>query len=1170
MTEQHFDGTRALSIENDSKRTTDLEGLILDIRNRMALETQQPAALISDDPTTYIKQRMHLKRWFLEEFGRSGSIACLDKAMYITHEIAAADLHDRPKWIVHQLDLLEMLAVKHDWLKSSEYLDEAIPIMREMVIAFEEVRVRIVGNTHREICFEHPVIKTIKPIWQLLRDDSHPLSRMRLDEKILVSRVAVIVTPYNDQDRLLTVSGLACYLGKRYIATSSRTDLDESTKLFRSISRRPGGGNWMTSLSTMLYLEYRATGNEEVLNEAIDISWKILSYIPLEHAKRPNSLKQLSGLIMERFSRNGEMADLEQSIKLSKEALQNLPQNSPSRCEFLDTHSLNLTERYGVYGVLQDLDDAIQTAREALELYSKDDPERSGMLSDLGGFLGYRYKRKMAFADIEESIKFSREAVRTTPKGHVERADRLRNLSIRIYDKFKASKQIGDLEESIKTSREAVEESSEDHERRPSHLGFLGQTLTHLYNITKSTKIIDEAIDLLLRAVKITPEEHRLRPEHLNNLGMGFLEKYRQSRDMTDLQETIQYLEEAVKKTAPVDPFHSERSYNLGKALFERYLKTKSRDDVQKAISSYIMALHQLNVSASVRMLAGMNALMLYLEIADWEKAHHTSTVMLELVPELVLRTLPNSDKQRLTKHLNGLACLSAAASLYTEKSPYEILVTLEQGRSVILASVEDMRTDIAELQVKNQALANQFNDLRERIVAVTQWEQPLESKIAHGFGSISDRRHLAGAELDTLIKSIRKQPNFEDFLTCPSQDKIMDAAKNGPVVVVNVCTHRCDALLIDEHGLRVLPLPQLRYQHLELLVRYELLNTAAILSWLWAVVAEPILDALGFTQPPTDENWPHVWWIPTSILSRFPLHAAGYHEEGSFDTVLDRVMSSYSLSVKAIIHGRRRKIRPSTPSNAGQALLVAMENTPSAPRLKYVKQEMDQVQRICKPNFSISFRSDERSHKKDILSELSKCKIFHFAGHGQTNTSDPFKSALLLSEGNSNPMRVSDLLDINLRENAPFVAYLSACGTGQMEDQELFDEVIHLISAYQLAGFRHVIGTLWDVDDKICGEMARITYEQMVHDEMTDESVCLGLHKATRELRDNWLRTSNGARHRIQFSRRAEARPISGESAEIPEVIEQRGSETSRKIVRADSKGLERPKWVPYVHFGV
>jgi CHAT domain-containing protein len=71
----------------------------------------------------------------------------------------------------------------------------------------------------------------------------------------------------------------------------------------------------------------------------------------------------------------------------------------------------------------------------------------------------------------------------------------------------------------------------------------------------------------------------------------------------------------------------------------------------------------------------------------------------------------------------------------------------------------------------------------------------------------------------------------------------------------------------------------------------------------------------------------------------------------------------------------------------------------------------------------------------------------------------------------------------------------ISACKTGQVTQFKLHDESIHLVGAYQLAGFRHIVGTLWSVDDFASVQMATEMYKIMLEDEafMTDESVCRG-----------------------------------------------------------------------------
>jgi CHAT domain-containing protein len=164
------------------------------------------------------------------------------------------------------------------------------------------------------------------------------------------------------------------------------------------------------------------------------------------------------------------------------------------------------------------------------------------------------------------------------------------------------------------------------------------------------------------------------------------------------------------------------------------------------------------------------------------------------------------------------------------------------------------------------------------------------------------------------------------------------------------------------------------------------------------------------------------------------------------------------------------------------------MTRTPGISRmLDYVSQELVVVQSICQSaTCSVVIPN---KYKADVMSHLPNSKIFHFAGHGTTHPTDPSKSSLLLEDCGEDPLTVANLLELNLRERSPFLAYLSACGIG---DQRFFDESIHLISGCQLAGFRHTIGTLWEVNDGSCLDMARITYEEMMQQGMTDESVCL------------------------------------------------------------------------------
>jgi hypothetical protein len=193
------------------------------------------------------------------------------------------------------------------------------------------------------------------------------------------------------------------------------------------------------------------------------------------------------------------------------------------------------------------------------------------------------------------------------------------------------------------------------------------------------------------------------------------------------------------------------------------------------------------------------------------------------------------------------------------------------------------------------------------------------------------------------------------------------------------------------------LALPNLKSNEIEEKAQGGGLGSRKVLAWLWEAVANPILDTLGLAQLPSKDNWPHIWWIPTGTLSKFPLHAAGNRIEGSNRSVLDRAMSSYSSSIKAIVQGRQRCVQEGAPKIPDQAFPVAMRDILEHTRLDFATKEMEMLQGIFK---SIACDPIEPIRRKqDIISHLPICKTSHFAGHGYTDNADPSQSSLTIAD---------------------------------------------------------------------------------------------------------------------------------------------------------------------------
>ncbi|MCJ1456671.1 hypothetical protein MMC28_007034 [Mycoblastus sanguinarius] len=404
-----------------------------------------------------------------------------------------------------------------------------------------------------------------------------------------------------------------------------------------------------------------------------------------------------------------------------------------------------------------------------------------------------------------------------------------------------------------------------------------------------------------------------------------------------------------------------------------------------------------------------------------------------------------------------GLASDAAAAALNAGSDAYHALELIELGRGFIAGLLLEMRTDISTLEKQHAKFAEIFASLRDELDSLTDQADSLtsgEDRLLYR-ESRAKRRRVAEVKFHEVIKEIRARPGFDSFLLPPTEDELKAAADLGPVIVVNLSSYRCDAFLIERDRIRVLELPDLTLQGVQKWARdlrvFRLeasFHLTPMLEWLWDVLARPVLEALGFSKPVSDDKWPHVWWIPTGVLSQLPLHAAGSHGQGSTETVLDRVMSSYVPSIKALIYGRRHHVcSPSRPLS-DYALLVAMHETPGLPLnqiLPFAADEVEMLKDLC-PSLQLK-PIEPILRKEDVLNNLNACKIFHFAGHGHSDPEEPSQSCLLLKDWKSNPLTVGDLRDYRLQQNPPFLGYLSACSTGTNEADRLRDEESTLLA---------------------------------------------------------------------------------------------------------------------------
>lgn len=1038
-------------------------------------------------------------------YRRLGLMSDLDNAIQLGTEAVQLTSEDHPQ---RTQRLINLSIYWHDKYPGTDEqnvqgLQDSIQASREAIAALSDT------YAHRGTLLDRLSIK-LTLLFMRTREISV------IDENIKVQREAVEVTPTSNTKREVFLTNLASALVTRHQALGGIEDLDEAIQILREITFQtdqssPYFVQRFGDFSTCLSLRYEEQGELSDLEEAIKVAKEAIEATEEESLERMSHLSNYGNLCGDRYLKTGNMSDLEEAIDSLQEVMDRIKDDEVfmERHICLSSFAIQLSRRYRIIGTVSDLKKAIKLGRKACDLTPEDDSQAKHF-SNLAIILKHEFFRTDDQTVLDEAIRVQREAVRTAYKNHPDEVVLLHNLATLLTTKSKVADSTAALEEALQLGRQVVDLTPKDHPKRATYLNTLARQLNNMSSKTGLLSHLQEAIQCGKEAVDLTEDGHLERANRLVNQG------------------------------------------GLHGALF---WKTNAPDALKTAIEHYEAVLYTPSVYEVPRIRAGKELLQYYAAIPDWTKAYDAATTAMNLVPKLISQTTNNADIQDVLTQVYGLSCDAAAVALSANKGALAALRFLEQGRGMLASSVEGKRSETLDLQRQHPELAERLKDSQSRPSSHGLPTDSVDSTIPPQRTKASAHTSEMDAELEALVDKIRQTPGFEDFLSTPSDSKIQGAASNGSIIVINTSEFRCDAILVERDQIRSIDLSRLTVKDIRSNTQQGHIPSPRILEWLWNTIAEPFLNALGIGRPLSEECLPRILWIPTGVLSIYPLHAAGRHFKGSSNTVIDRAMSSYSPSIRAIIRSRRRATLSAVPSGIERAVLVSMETTPESSSLPSAGREVQVLRDICK---SKGFETIEpRSIKEDVVSQLPHCKIFHFAGHGSTNERDASQSSLLLEDWQKTPLTVSTLLDIDIQQYSPFLAYLSACGTGQIGHEKYLNESIHLISAFQLAGFRHVIGTLWEVGDEISVDIARTVYEGIQRGAQADESICRGLHKATLEQRDKWFTEKSETRSR---KRKAKS-PLEDGG----------GIDSSRDVLAVDEEeDVSLPQWIPYVHYGV
>jgi tetratricopeptide (TPR) repeat protein len=945
-----------------------------------------------------------------------------------------------------------------------------------------------------------------------------------LDNAVAAHRRALALGVPDPADQAGHHANLSSALLARYEKAGRAPDLDEAvtvaraaTKIAagprpawpgdpgqdRSLAARSAARTSQSALAAALLRRYLHERAQSDLDEAVEAGRRAVGAAPPGDPARAGMQANLANLLLERFTRQWRRDDLAEAVNTAREAAAAAGRRDPARAAALSALALAHLDHFQYSGHLDDLEQAVSAGREAVAATGDGHPGAASALSNLGVALRARYERTGDTGALDEAIAVLRRAVHAAPAEHVSMPGFMNNLGNALRHRFGAgaatvppSADPADIRESVAMLTEAVAAAHPEAPDRAGYVANLASALVQAAGNGGGPDALDRAIGILDREIGSVAAGHPLRHIYLMSLGNAWLARYDAlTADDTAaaagqaLDAAVGYLRRAAAAIPARHPHRAEYLGLLGGALRRRFDRSGDRRTAREAIEASSSAAAIGTAPAVIRALAARDWGEVAARAGDAAGAMAGLAAAVDLLDEVAWRGLRRPDQERNLGRFAALAC-DAAAWAVEAGQPERAVELLEQGRGILLAQSLDRRARHHDLTRAAPDLAGELTRIDEALERFPSADDPLRAADT----VLAARRDELGRQREAVLALIRARPGFADFLRRPSFARLKQAAAAGPVVFVNVSGYRCDALTVTPGGVRVTPLTGLNGPDIVRnvsafmdAVRESADGTviSGTLAWLWETVAAPLLPVLEAACAAQAAPRPRVWWCPTGPLTFVPLHAAGRHDQGG--SLLGRFVSSYTPTLRLLLRTRAREGPP--PGRAGRPLLVAMPaELPSA------AEEADDY--LSRFGHALQFR-DAGATVGDVRRALEHGPpLAHFACHGLQDVVHPARGNLSLHEGS---LGITDVAELRL--DSAELAYLSACETSTGGIQ-LSDEVITVATAFRLAGYRHVIGTLWSISDRLAPAVAREFYRGL---EAPGGEPAVALDAAIRALRDRW-----------------------------------------------------------------
>ncbi|PLB48631.1 hypothetical protein P170DRAFT_407300 [Aspergillus steynii IBT 23096] len=1050
-------------------------------------------------------------------------------------------------------DLESAIALTEEAVETSEYDFECARYLNRLALSLASERRR------PAIVYLNEAIEAAHAAAETARDDNEGLAEYLFDlAELLESRYqeassiddlncaielaedAVDRLPKGHRDRPGYLDGLSGYFCSRWRKANTEEDVEAAIRCGReaAIDAVEGNGALLSkrlcTFASLLVSMFELEGDMNDLDEAIETMEEAIDAGSNNEVEQPQYLEFLSNLLVYRYPEIHELDVLDLAIPMQQAILQCIPHHDQHRAKYIHELAIDFLARFKWKRSRDDLETSIQLHREAIKALSEH-PEshllEATLIHDLSVCLMFRFEITLAMSDLDEGVGLGEEAVckNMTINPHYKFT-----LVHHIMERYKSTSSSTDLSKAIGLMASVADMLTDDISMDGQYLNFLAMCLEARFKHHGIAADRELAHGIQKKAITAQWEDDIDKAYHLNNWASTLELRYQRTQNQSDLRESMSALQAAIELLPDGNPARVTILTNLALAFHDKYPLEDGDLDTAKALCEKAFDLE--SGSPFDRARAGLHGLDRCILSEDWLGARSFLEKLVRLLPRLSATTLPRRDQQRMLAPASHIPSDAASMVLKTNGTATQALEILEAGRGIIASFIISSRSDISELKELHPELYSKYNRARDQVCMPWEDQTQRASTLSEivlntpkntyesNKSSVSMRisqRYRDTTQLKELESIIREQEGFERFLLPPTPAALIDLAHRGPIVVFNCTEYRSDALLITQPGgIAALPLERLKFRELKKNVKkfigdkkltVGLSSTKAqrqrelqqVLEWLWEIAVHPVLDNLGLLPAKVPKHPSHIWWVTSGQMGLMPLHAAG----DSKRSTSDYVVSSYIPTLKALQYAREKDLQYLREPNT-RMLITAMPRTVGLNPLGTGK-EVQLIRKAVQGSSSIVPSTLTQPSKAEVLQEISKCALVHFACHGIPDTKHPEQGSLFLGASTAlEPERLTIQELSNMRHDLGQIAYLSACSTAENASVDLANEAIHIASAFQLLGFPHVIGTLWEADDKCATEVAGAFYESLVDQlkqsgpEVSHDVVAYALHFAVRRVK--------------------------------------------------------------------